>query len=1290
MPAQTTKKTCQLDRSLAKQWSRGQSLSQASRLTQTTSPAVHEKLAKGTSQLNILQLNVQGLQRKTQEVKHTLDTHSVHVALLQETLLPKEEVNVSGYTKYLCKCSKCQGIATLVRNDVEATVTNSTKGDIDHQTIHVWPKGKKNLKFTVHNVYYPNSSRTKFPEINPTQRKTVIAGDFNAHLPSLGYPDYNFRGNEVEELTNSTNLLMLQNKETPPSFYSRTHGTTSRPDLTFVSADLLEKTDFEVLDDVGSDHRPILTKITFSQEKSHDPKKTSWNYTKSQWSKFSKKTDERYAKIKKTDTIEQFSHGIVTATMRSAKDCIPRGRRKKYKKHWTPELAEAVSQRKEARNKVEDDSSPSNKTNFNRLTAKVRYLTKKGKVKAFKEKCSQLDLKKEGHKAWGFLNNLEGSKRKSNPQPLTDERGYTVTGGMKKAKLLNKMFSNITKGYKRKRLDKALLRIMNNKNRSKHEAAFDDPFILQEMDRAIKLLPNRKSPGPDNISNEMIKHLGPKAKEVLLTFINKTWSEGYLPSQWRTAVITPILKKGKPPSSPKSYRPISLTSCLGKLVEKMVNARLYYWLEQNKIIDNSQTGFRRGCRTGDPLFRLVQNVIDGFQEGKATTAVFIDLQQAYDRVWRKGLLLKLYNTGVHGKMLKWIQGFLTNRTIATKCDGATSSKRTLEEGLPQGSALSCTLFLVYINDLTKHLNVSKALFADDLVIWTTDKYPILSRTKLNRALLNISVFCNLWKLKVNIQKTVYTIFSTSPKASKRTFNLKIDGHFLEKEQSPVYLGVMLDRQMTMADHLKTLKEKANKRLNLVKRLASTKWGADKQTLRQLYMGYVRSVLDNQLPLQSIASKSNTTALDKTQNQALRLICGGMRSTPTAACEIEADIEPMDLRRTRALIETVERFKRQDKEHPNRQAVDNWKEVKRLQKCSPLDKVKEQEPVENLPQNRREESKCPYPPPWVDIRQPTITTTLLDPTVNKQTIPTILKACALETINHYPSSATHIYTDGSAFRATKFAGYGVFVRYPDESEETLSDSCGNNCSNYEAELMAITASVELLHQEFELRKRKPCDLVIFSDSSSALDALKTPPFQHPEVEKTARAIHNLLTSYNIKVTLQWIPGHNDIFGNEKADKLAKEGTQKPQKDNPCTMDNVKNILKNQSKEMWQNKWATGTTGRAYFAERSKPKKNDSINQLHRPDQSLIFQFRTGHAAVNMHLNRLNPLHAPMCRYCPHAYETTTHLLLECPGLQILRRKLLPQNPNVHNTLYGPLKQLRLTANFIRLALAYKSA
>ena len=157
-------------------------------------------------------------------------------------------------------------------------------------------------------------------------------------------PDYNFRGHEVEDLVNGSNLLMLQNKETPPSFYSRTHGTTSRPDLTFVSADILDNTDLEVLDDVGSDHRPILTKITLPQAKTHVPNKTAWNYTRAQWQKFSNITDEEYTKINQNTTIELFSHGIEKATLSSSKSCIPRGRRKKYKKHWTPELAEAVSQ----------------------------------------------------------------------------------------------------------------------------------------------------------------------------------------------------------------------------------------------------------------------------------------------------------------------------------------------------------------------------------------------------------------------------------------------------------------------------------------------------------------------------------------------------------------------------------------------------------------------------------------------------------------------------------------------------------------------------------------------------------------------------------------------------------------------------------------------------------------------------------------------------------------------------------------------------------------------------------
>ena len=153
----------------------------------------------------------------------------------------------------------------------------------------------------------------------------------------------------------------------------------------------------------------------------------------------------------------------------------------------------------------------------------------------------------------------------------------------------------------------------------------------------------QKSPGPDGITNEMITNLGTVSKSVLLAFINKTWREGKLPKGWLIAHIKPILKKGKPAQEPKSYRPISLTSCIGKLAERMINTRLYWWLEKVGLLDDHQAGFRKGCRTDDQLFRFMQDTIDGFQNQLHTTAIFIDLQQAYDRVWRQGLFMKMTN-----------------------------------------------------------------------------------------------------------------------------------------------------------------------------------------------------------------------------------------------------------------------------------------------------------------------------------------------------------------------------------------------------------------------------------------------------------------------------------------------------------------------------------------------------------------------------------------------------------------------------------------------------------------------
>ena len=1240
---------------------------------------------------NIIQINISGLQHKVNELMTLLHEKDARIALIQETILPEKPTNftTTGYTQHKCECTKCQGIMTLIRDDTQAEVENHPIGDIDMQKVTTWI-GKQ--KYTFYNVYWPNSSCSKFPLNETTYERCIVAGDFNAHTPSLGYQEYNFRGREVEDLCNSSNLILEQDMESEPTLLHRRHLTTTRPDLTLVSADLYDQTTVSVTDDIGSDHRPILIEIK-KQQRTEIRRRTFWNYRKAKWNDYARITDEGMNKVDIAAlSMDKVSSEICSVIFKASKQAIPRGSFKKFKPFWDKNLKAAVCARREARKKVEKDPTPENRTNYNKHTAKVRFLTRQRKKSKWRETCQNLDLNKNGHKAWKLLKNLEGSSKKENPKPILNN-GKKIVEGQKKANHFNKYLAGVSKSTRRTNLDKALWKVFKKKLKapSCNALPFEQDFTIQELNSAIRKAAPRKAPGPDGITNEMISHLGNLAKKKLLQFINRTWKEGQLPSSWRTAKVTPILKKGKPAGQPKSYRPISLTSCLGKVAERMINTRLYHWLEKNQLLDNVQAGFRKGSRTEDQLFRFVQSAIDGFQDGKSTTAIFIDLQQAYDRVWRKGLLVKMSNMGIHGRMLKWIQSFLSNRTIQTTVDGATSSKKTLEEGLPQGSALSCTLFLIFINDLPPLLNISKALFADDLVIWTTEKYQILARAKLRRALATLNTYCNFWKVKINNQKSVYSIFTRSHVVASNKLNLSLDGVALQKVENPVYLGVTLDRQLNMKPFMNSLKVKASRRLNLVKRLATTTWGADKKTLRQIYLGYVRSAMDYAQSLQTISSKSTANSLDKVQNQSLRLICGGMRSTPTAACEIDANIEPLDLHREKSLLENVERYRRLDENHPNRKLVDSWEPKRRLKQKSPLDVAESLQNHHPLPQERMPDRKHSSTPPWSQLKIPTIKTGLLEENVCKSTDQTILRTCAMETLHTYPTSWIHAYTDGSAFKGTTFAGFGVHLKFPDGTSSDFSDACGNICSNYEAEIMAIKTAIEITRQHFELGEQPPSHVVIFTDSKSALEALENfSDNSHQDIGELAKAIDSLLTSYDIRITLQWIPGHTDIPGNEQADRLAKEGTQKDQPIKPCSNSTVKQILRNNFREVWLNRWATGSTGRVMYSEMDKPRLEDKINNLSRSDQCIIFQFRTGHSKLNNHLNRFNPEHPPLCRNCDHPYETVHHVLFDCQKLQHYRKELLPQQPTISNVLYGPLTQLRNTCKFVKLSFAYKSA
>ena len=193
----------------------------------------------------------------------------------------------------------------------------------------------------------------------------------------------------------------------------------------------------------------------------------------------------------------------------------------------------------------------------------------------------------------------------------------------------------------------------------------------------------------------MLKHLPRSGMDFLLHIFNLSWSSHSFPSIWKTSSIIPIHKMAKPFDSPASFRPISLTSCVSKLFERIILSRLLFFLESNSVLSPRQAGFRPGQSTLDQILYLSQSISDGFNKprpGSRTILSTIDFSKAFDSVWHPALFHKLISAGLPPCFARWTQSFLFDRRASVVYQNHKSRSFRVRRGVPQGSVQVCSSF----------------------------------------------------------------------------------------------------------------------------------------------------------------------------------------------------------------------------------------------------------------------------------------------------------------------------------------------------------------------------------------------------------------------------------------------------------------------------------------------------------------------------------------------------------------------------------------------------------------------
>lgn len=812
--------------------------------------------------------NANGLSRHKEELQVVLTINEIDICLISETHFTNQSsIKFKGYAFYHTihpENSARGGSAILVKDNIKHFEEEKfSTPEIQATSINVKTQSNAVIVTSLYSPPRHGIKKDFYSQFLKTLgNRFIVGGDFNAKNVCWGSRLTTTKGRELYASIGENNCEALSTGN--PTYWPT--DPNKIPDLIdFFIIKNISSTYMKIEDmqHMNSDHSPIV--LTLSKNIIQKSPATALTNHRTNWNLFNSLLEEKIHLAVPLQTINQLDSEVqkfTTDIQQSSWESTPILNKRVSGNNYPLEIRNRIKEKRRARRIWHQTRSPQDKNIVNRLTRQLKHAIIDWKNVTFNNYLSRLsNHKTSDYSLWKATKSLK--RPQLSAAPIKNSDGSWARNNQQKAVAFAIHLENTFHPFEDNYAGGRVLDDFRNT-----DFLNITPTSKNEIKKVIKdCISAKKAPGFDLITGNILKALPQKAIVKLSHLINASFRLQYVPQLWKIAEVIMIPKPGKSPHEVTSYRPISLLPVLSKLFEKILVRRLNPIIEHRNLIPNHQFGFRNKHSTIDQIHRITDVIEKALEEREVCSVIFLDVAQAFDKVWHDGLIEKL-SKQLPIQYVNILQSYISDRYFRIKQDDEYSEIKPIHAGVPQGSVLGPILYLLYTNDLPTLQHNTIATFADDTAIMSLGKNNLESTEKLQAALNDIHSWTKKWRIKLNESKSVHVDFTNKLISYKPVY---INEQIVPYSNTAKYLGMTLDAKLRWKPHVKRkLEELKIKYRNMYWLLGRTSTLSIYNKLL-LYRQILKPIWTYGIQIWGCTCESNKNMIQRFQNKVIRSI-----------------------------------------------------------------------------------------------------------------------------------------------------------------------------------------------------------------------------------------------------------------------------------------------------------------------------------------------------------------------------------------------------------------------------------